>query len=193
MNDLVTYLNQSGYDVLNVALYGHRGSLEEMRTINYTTLIEHARLHLCELLEKSQDYENQTIIFLGYSSGAVLQGNLIYQFPQLAERDLRIIWIEPSFQFRWSWMFRLKNILSGRLILPSWNLESYTANRGASLNAYKAIDFGREKFTRLFAQNPELIPPSLIVMNPEGGVLSFAKSREMFSSSSSYSIQLNRR
>ena len=82
MFDLAHYFNQLGYDVLNAALYGHRGSLQEMKITNYSLLHEHARGHLCELIERAQ---GDPIIFLGYSTGAVLQGNLLYEFPELVE------------------------------------------------------------------------------------------------------------
>ena len=180
MFDLVHYFNQLGYDVLNVALYGHRGSLREMKAANYSIFHKHARLHLHELIERAQ---GDPIIFLGYSTGAVLQGNLLYEFPELVEQQLKIIWIAPAVQLRWLSRF-LTAIVSGQLIAPTLNVRSYMANYGTSLNAYSALDYGRKKFNQHFIDNPDLMPPTLIVMNPKDEFISWRLSQELFSSHS---------
>ena len=178
MFDLVHHFNQLGYDVLNAALYGHRGSLREMKITNYPLLHEHARLHLCELIEHA---EGDPIIFLGYSTGAVLQGNLLYEFPELVEQQLKIIWIAPAVQLRWLSHF-LTGVVSGQLVIPSFNIRSYRANYGTSLNAYSALNYGRKKINQHFTDNPHLIPPTLIIMNPKDEFVSWPLSQELFSS-----------
>ena len=178
MSDLVHHFNQLGYDVLNVALYGHRGSLHEMKIANYSILHEHVRLHLCELIERAQ---GDPIIFLGYSTGAVLQGNLLYEFPELVKQQLKIIWIAPAVQLRWPFSF-MTGVVSGQLVIPSLNVRSYIANYGTSLNAYSALNYGREKFNKHFTDNPHLMPPTLIIMNPKDEFISWSLSQEFFSS-----------
>ena len=177
MFDLVHYFNQLGYDVLNAALYGHRGSLHEMKTVNYSLLYEHARLHLCELIERAK---GDPIIFLGYSTGAVLQGNLLYEFPELVEQQLKIVWIAPAVQLRWLSRL-LTGVVSGQWISPSLNVRSYMANYGTSFNAYSALDYGRKKFNQSFTKNPDLMPSTLIVMNPEDEFISWPLCQELFS------------
>ena len=150
MFDLVHHFNQLGYDVLNVALYGHRGSLREMKIANYSLLHEHARLHLCELLERAQ---GDPIIFLGYSTGAVLQGNLLYEFPELVEQQLKIIWIAPAVQLRWLSRF-LTGRVSGQLIAPTLNVRSYMANYGTSFNAFSALQLRQKKIQPTLYRQP---------------------------------------
>ncbi len=177
MSDMVHHFNQLGYDVLNAALYGHRGSLREMKTANYFVLLEHARLHLCELIERAQ---GDPIIFLGYSIGAILQGNLLYEFPELVKQQLKIIWIAPTVQLRRLSRF-LTGMVSGQLVIPSLNVRSYMANYGTSLNAYSALNYGRKKFNQHFTDNPHLMPPTLIIINPKDEFISWPLSQELFS------------
>ena len=177
MFDLVHHFNQLGYDVLNVALHGHRGSLQEMKTTNYSTFHNHARLHLCELLERAQ---GDPIIFLGYSTGAVLQGNLLYEFPELVEQQLKIIWIAPAVQLLWLSRV-LADMVSGQLVIPSLNVRYYMANYGTSLNAYSALNYGSKKFNQHFTNNPHLMPPTLIIMDPKDGFVSWPLTQELFS------------
>ena len=178
MSDLVHHFNQLGYDVLNAALYGHRGSLHEMRTINYSILHEHARLHLCEVIKRAK---GDPIIFLGYSTGAVLQGNLLYEFPKLLRQKLKkIIWIAPAVELRWS-SHLLINMVSGQLVIPGLlNIRSYMANYGTSLNAYSALNYGRRRFKQHFTNNPDLMPPTLIIMNPKDELISWSLSQQLF-------------
>lgn len=176
MSDLVQYLNQIGYDVLNAALYGHRGNIEEMKSANYLAFEEHARLHLCEVIRSAN---RDPIVFLGYSMGAVLQGNLLYQFSELDNYPLQVIWLAPAFQLRWVTQFI--NFLSGSFILPGFGPPSYQANYGVSLNAYSALQEGRQKFKQNFLNAPQILPPTLIVLNPKDEVIHFQRSREFFS------------
>ena len=80
--NLAQDLTHLGYDVLNVALLGHRGSLEEMRSLSYSTLYQHAQAHLCLLLRGLKERDD-ILVLLAHSTGAILQGNLLYRLPFL--------------------------------------------------------------------------------------------------------------
>ena len=175
MEDLAHYFNQLGYDVLNVALYGHRGSLQEMKSASYSAFYEHAKLHMCELLRRAG---NDPIIFLGHSTGAVLQGNLLYELSGLAQRKLRVIWLAPAFELRW--YTRFIGLVSGPFILPSLSPRAYLANYGTSFNAYSALDEGMQKFKQYFSDNPHVLPPTLIIMDPQDELVDWQANREFF-------------
>ena len=177
MEDLAAYFNSLGYDVLNVALHGHRGSLSEMRTTDYRALYGGVWRHLEALIDEAGD--DEPIVFVGYSTGAVLQGNLLYNFPRLLDRRLRIVWIAPAFELRWH--SRLTALMKGPFILPSFSPASYRAGRGASFNAYGALDEGRKRFKRDFTEEPGRLPPALVAMDPKDELVSWPLNRRLFS------------
>ena len=175
--NLAQDLTHRGYDVLNVALPGHRGNLEAMRSLNYSTLYQHAQAHLCLLLQSLEERGN-ILVLLAHSTGAILQGNLLYHLPFLTQRKVKALWLAPAFKLRR--IAQLSQLLSGRWILPSFSPRAYRANRGTSFNGYQALRQARQEFDQHFAANPRLLPPTLIIMSPQDELIDFPRTQKFF-------------
>ena len=91
-------------------------------------------------------------------------------------------------QLRWLSRF-LTSVVSGQLIAPTLNVRSYMANYGISLNAYSALNYGRKKFKQNFTDNPDLMPSTLIIMNPEDEFISWPLTQELFSPHSQIQLE----
>ena len=177
MKDFIGEFNRLNFDVMNGALYGHRGVLREMRTLSYAKLYEHARQHFCSFLNRAGD---GPVILFGYSMGAVLQGLLFYEFYQQIKGRVKIVWVAPAFEItRWASASRM---LKGKRLLFSIGPTAYKANEGTSFNGYRSLHDARREFQNHFHGNSSLLPPSLIFVNREDELIHFKKTKKLFSS-----------
>jgi alpha-beta hydrolase superfamily lysophospholipase len=165
---IVKALLDGGYHVVRAAFTGHRGVIEEMRSVTAAAWLDDARACILTARAEAERVEAAAqsrcpLYLAGFSLGALVFEVLMNEIPAVFDK---VVLFSPA--------FAIKNITHGVLLLgvmpgthrgdgrivKSAGPAEYRANAGASIAAYKAL-FALEKQLKAlyFAKNniPTLI------------------------------------
>jgi alpha-beta hydrolase superfamily lysophospholipase len=180
---IVKALLDGGYHVVRAAFTGHRGVIEEMRSVTTAAWLDDARACVLAARTESERVEAAAqsrcpLYLVGFSLGALVFEVLINEENIPAVFDKAVLF-SPA--------FAIKGITHGVLLLgavpgthrgdgrivKSAGPAEYRANEGASIAAYKAL-FALEKQLKAlyFAKNNI---PTLIFIDPRDELISYNK------------------
>ncbi|MEA3232365.1 MAG: alpha/beta fold hydrolase, partial [Thermodesulfobacteriota bacterium] len=148
MGPIISHLNASGIDVLNLSLRGHgqnynhephmspdKARLDTFKTVSYKQWTDEA-YRAYRHARKRSDERKTPLFFIGYSLGALLGGDLLATYPDV--HFDRMVLFAPAFNCT---ICQGLKILAPfpRLVIPSLSSKSYRANRGTPMAAYIAL------------------------------------------------------
>jgi esterase/lipase len=170
MKDIIDEFNKRGHDVLLLRLLGHHHDLEQMKKVTRSKWVEQIQMGL-EELEKRHLRDGGKKTFVGYSLGAVV--GLSY-LCELSEKKFdQMILFSPALRVRWSsHLIKLSFILGDEFVIKSFSPESYRAQPGTTVAAYRGLF---ESIDRLNSSSHQLLNiPARVLMDPNDELVSFA-------------------
>ena len=148
MGPIISHLNNSGIDVLNLSLRGHgqnydhephmspdKARLDTFKTVSYKQWTDEA-YRAYRHARKRSDERKAPLFFIGYSLGALLGGDLLASYPDV--HFDRMVLFAPAFNCTICKGLKILGPFP-RLVIPSLSSKSYRANRGTPMAAYIAL------------------------------------------------------
>jgi len=186
MGPIISHLNASGIDVLNLSLRGHgenfapvekmdnsRARLDTFKTVSYKQWTDEA-YRAYRHARKRSDERKTPLFFIGYSLGALLGGDLLATYPDV--HFDRMVLFAPAFNCT---ICKGLKILAPfpRLVIPSLSSKSYRANRGTPMAAYIALF----ETIKHFNQNVslKLNVPTVIFIDKQDELISYRKLKHL--------------
>ena len=186
MGPIISHLNTSGIDVLNLSLRGHgenyapgedmdsgRARLDTFKTVSYEQWTDEA-YRAYRHVRKRSDERKVPLSFIGYSLGALLGGDLPATYPDV--HFDRMVLFAPAFNCT---ICKGLKILAPfpRLVIPSFSSKSYRANRGTPMAAYIALF----ETIKHFNQNvsPKLNVPTVIFIDKQDELVSYRELKRL--------------
>lgn len=171
MSAFVDFLTNKGFYVLRTSLAGHRGSLEEQKSVSWKQWMEGIHQHYCYAKSIANKY-NIPLYNLSFSLGALVSLGHIQNIDYNPYR--KQILLAPATWIHWygkipGWL----GFLSGDTGIPSKNLAAYRSQPTTSLNCYRAMKEGRKRLDHLKGHLVSI--PNLIVIDPKDELVSLKK------------------
>jgi esterase/lipase len=167
MKPLASFLSNQGYDVLLVALKGHRGSIEEAGKVTKKEWIDYSYEQYLLARETSLG-KNVPLIAVGFSIGGLIHQHLInFKNAKFKKQIL----FAPALKERW-----YVNILRGLLplsnstVIPSSNHPEYKANSGSTIAEYSALFGLLDEIDDNYKIDSNIL--SLIICDPSDNLVS---------------------
>jgi len=186
MGPIISHLNASGIDVLNLSLRGHgenyapgkdmdssRARLDTFKTVSYeqwTDEVYRAYRHA----RKRSDERKAPLFLIGYSLGALLGGDFLATYPDV--HFDRMVLFAPAFNCTICKGLKIL-VPFPRLIIPSLSSKSYRANKGTPMAAYIALF----ETIKHFNQNvsPKLNVPTVIFIDKQDELVSYRELKRL--------------
>lgn len=166
MDALAKVLQESHVDVLRVALTGHRGDREALKTVTRMQWLDDIREAYAQVEERAREHA-VSHAFVGYSIGGLLLEDLMNE-TQGRVKPEKVVLLAPGIAFGMQMYFlRFLECLRAfpSLIIPSANLKNYRANTSLPVAAYNALfDSYRHLHARKFVHSNV---PTLFILDPK--------------------------
>lgn len=171
MDDWTKFLSDRGALVLRLALHGHRGNIDEMRTVHVDAWRQQIDKALNAARQLGQKHR-APVAYLGYSLGGLLGVDWLARQQNGSWLFHRMVLLAPAIATPWYSHLAEKMLtrLDGSWVFPTPNIPEFRANWGSSINAYRAL-FALKSFVEAQAyhnanvdtlvmldRNDELIP-----------------------------------
>ena len=168
MDEIVSALTSHGFHVLRVSLSGHRGNLDELRTVTEDRWLEDMFLSYC-FGKGVSDALGLPIYFVGFSLGGLIAEDLVNQKMKEPVEFKKTVYFAPAFTLRERtvlYIESLQKILSPGTAVPAkLNLPAYKANPSTTVAAYSAtLSASRTLQASQFHNSRR---PSLIYIDPQ--------------------------
>ncbi|HXH30856.1 MAG TPA: alpha/beta hydrolase [Bacteriovoracaceae bacterium] len=168
--DLIREVNLRGHDVLLLRLKGHNDDLLEMKKITQQAWLE----QLAEaffLLRARNEARKGSLTLLAHSLGGVLATTYLAAHPEY--RMDQLLLFAPALEVNFTSQFiRALYVLPDGYLVPSMAPESYQAQRGTSIAAYRALFQTISDFRAL---EPEKLNfKTTVLMDPKDELVSFS-------------------
>jgi esterase/lipase len=187
MQSIITELNATGIDVLNLSLRGHGNNylknnnlsvddarLESFRTATYDLWLEEMYDAYLKV-RKRADNKNVPVFFVGYSIGALMGCDLMLLHPDVFYD--RMIFFAPALNVTME-SYLLKALMPfPNVIIDSLSPTYYRSNKGTPMAAYKALFEAIDNFNNNV--NDKLNKPTLIFIDEKDEFVSCSKLNEM--------------
>ncbi|MBL6989596.1 MAG: alpha/beta hydrolase [Bacteriovoracaceae bacterium] len=136
MDDIAKALVKKGIKVLRVALSGHRGDIEELKSVTRPKWLKELFATYCLALKETKKH-NIPIFYIGYSLGGMLGLDLMsIQSGELITFDKMLLFAPAITPHSYTRLIKLVKILGLSFIIPSFSPKAYKANPGTSVAAY---------------------------------------------------------
>lgn len=167
----------NGLNVLNLALYGHRGDSAEMKEVSVDIWRDQLKKHICFL--KSQS--DTPVYALGYSLGSLLITDYTLNNPKDLSKVILIAL--PLVLSKKSKLVKSLFFLGNSFTIPSLNLRDYRAEGSTTMAAYKAL-FALNKNIRknLETQTSLSSAKALVFLHDKDETLNATKVRDLLRS-----------
>jgi esterase/lipase len=183
MQSIITELNATGIDVLNLSLRGHGNNylknnnlsvddarLESFRTATYDLWLEEMYDAYLKV-RKRADNKNVPVFFVGYSIGALMGCDLMLLHPDVFYD--RMIFFAPALNVTME-SYLLKALMPfPNVIIDSLSPTYYRSNKGTPMAAYKALFEAIDNFNNNV--NDKLNKPTLIFIDEKDEFVSCSK------------------
>lgn len=166
-------LNDLGIDVLNIGLVGHRGNVDEFKTVTQDRWISDLYHSYC-IAYRYAKIHGLPLYMVGFSIGALLYQSMmnnqaIYEFGTPVTFD-KAVMFAPAIALTFkTGLLKMMMLFPDSWIVPSLANSNYRANDGTSIGAYGALFKTKSELTdtKFAASNI----PTLIVADPEDSVV----------------------
>jgi len=186
MGPIISHLNTSGIDVLNLSLRGHgenyapgedmdssRARLDTFKTVSYKQWTDEA-YRAYRHVRKRSDERKVPLFFIGYSLGALLGGDLLATYPDV--HFDRMVLFAPAFNCAICTGLKIL-VPFPRLVIPSFSSKSYRANRGTPMAGYIALFNAIEHFKQNVSL--KLNVPTIIFIDKRDEFVSYRRLKRM--------------
>jgi len=183
MESIIALLTHSYIDILNLSLRGHgknyvqkaavgnsRARMETFKTVSYKLWIKET--YRAYDLARNRSREKKVPLFLiGFSLGGLMGATLFASYPDVYFD--RMVLLTPALYVHK--IYYLAKILSPfpRLVIPSFFMKSYCANRGTPVAGYNALFEAIEHFKKKMAA--KLNVPTLIFIDTRDELVSYRR------------------
>jgi len=187
MQAIITELNDTGIDVLNLSLRGHGSNyqrslnvsndearLESFRTVTYSLWLDEIYQAYLKVRERAAK-KNVPVFFIGYSLGGLMGCDLALMHPDVFYD--RMVLFAPALNITVE-SYLLKALLPfPNMVIDSLSPTYYRTNKGTPMAAYKALFEAGALFDKNV--NDKLNKPTLIFIDEKDEFVSCAKLNEM--------------
>ena len=180
MGAMISLLTASGIEVLNLSLRGHgqnydhqihlrpdNARMAAFKTVSYPVWAKEAQ-SACHHAEKRSNQLNVPLFLVGFSFGALLGADLFVTWDDV--HFDKMVLFAPAFNctihYGLKWLAPFP-----RLVIPSFALRSYRANRGTPMAAYNALFDAISHFKRHVG--PILNVPTVIFIDKRDELVSY--------------------
>ncbi len=173
MDSVSQELEDHGYEIFRMELAGHRGSLEEFRTVDFDVwTYESVRAY--QLVSERAKQMNVPFHVIGFSLGGVMAQTVInLSGADVIRQPHSVVLFAPalSLQNR-SYFIRLAGVMGSRFVVPSVSPAEYRAHRGTTMAGYYALFDGVDRLdrTKYYRSNVK----TLVVVDPNDEVVSYS-------------------
>jgi esterase/lipase len=193
MGSIISCLNTSGIDALNLSLRGHgknyadethlsssKARMNAFKTVSYQLWVAEASRAYDHAKRRSNE-QNVPLFFIGFSLGAVLGGNLLTTYPDV-QFD-RMVLFAPAFNCTICNALKILAPFPG-LIIPSLSSNSYRANIGIPMAGYIALFETIKHFDQNI--NHKLNIPTIIFIDKQDEFISYRKLKRLIETEKLY-------
>jgi esterase/lipase len=187
MQSIITELNDTGIDVLNLSLRGHGNNylknmnassdearLESFRTVTYNLWLDEIYNAYLKVRERASK-KNVPVFFIGYSLGGLMGCDLVLLHPDVFYD--RMVLFAPALNITVE-SYLLKALMPfPSIVIDSLSPAYYRTNKGTPMAAYKALFEAGALFEKNV--NDKLNKPTLIFIDEKDEFVSCAKLNEM--------------
>jgi len=180
MESIIALLTHSCIDVLNLSLRGHgknyiqkanvdghKARMETFKTVSYKLWIKET--YRAYHLAGNRSHEKQVPLFLiGFSLGGLMGATLFASYPDVYF-DRMILLTPALYIYKIYYLAKLLSLFP-RLVIPSFFIKSYCANRGTPMAGYNALFEAIEHFKKNMAA--KLNVPTLIFIDTRDELVS---------------------
>jgi len=176
MNEIAEFLQKHAIKTLRVTLPGHGGNLEAMKKATREDWLETLFVNYC-VAKKEASLKNLPLYFVGYSLGALVGLDLVNSSLYLNVNFSASVLFAPAIAPKP--MASLFWLLSPfpNLVIPSFNVEEFRANRGTAVRAYNELFRSLEVTLKSGLKNS--VEPTTIFISKDDEMVSFDELKKM--------------
>jgi esterase/lipase len=181
MESIITLLTDSGIDVLNLSLQGHgrnyisnthldsaKARLEAFKTVSYQLWIDETYRAYHIVRERSAQ-KKLPLFFVGFSLGGLMGVDLFASYPDVYFD--RMVLLAPALSMHAvNYTAKLLSMFP-RLVIPSFTIADYRANKGTPMAAYNSVFEAVKHFNKNV--NPAINVPTLIFIDQQDELISY--------------------
>ncbi|MBT6324466.1 MAG: hypothetical protein HOJ35_00715 [Bdellovibrionales bacterium] len=166
MNPLAKMSNEQGFDVLRVALEGHRGADDEIKKITQEKWQSTMYLSYCHARKVAQK-KKVPLYFIGNSLGALTNLELMINQTKTKVDYKAMILFAPAISLRpYVYLIKALKFLGPDFLIPSWTPKDYRSNDGTSNSAYNALFTNISKIEKSPWDKISKVP-TLVIIDPD--------------------------
>jgi len=178
MNPLAKMSNEQGFDVLRVALEGHRGTGNEIKKISQEKWQSTMYLSYCHARKVAQK-KKVPIYFIGNSLGALTNLELMINHTKTKVDYKAMILFAPAISLRpYVYLIKALKFLGPEFLIPSWTPKDYRSNDGTSNSAYNALFTNIDKIEKKPWDNIAKVP-TLVIIDPDDELIDLDDIQEL--------------
>lgn len=184
MQDMIDLLHRQGQEVVMVTLSGHEGDIENFKKANRERWLGDMYSGYC-LARPYADEHKLPLNFIGFSIGALMNVDLMENFPALKVKYDRQVLLAPALSVRtYSYLIKILNVFGPEMLVPSFAGRAYRAScDGTPMAAYMALFDSLRHVDAAAAANINI--PTLVLLDPadelvsENGLKSFIAAKKL--------------